>query len=124
MSDVVLCNISDSQEVIEEARADWINDIFDALEIPDEVFDVDDIRDYRLNMNDLGIEIVLHSNGEVDVYKKVWHETANDAGWLPINDDQLVAQWKTPERIMRTEKDGSLYYEIHFDEWSIANIGL
>lgn len=119
MSDIILCNISDINETIAEARMDWINDVFDTLGIPDEVFEVSDIKDYRMNMEDLGIEIISYSNGDVNVYKKAWHENGDFSGWLPPKEEHLVAQWKMPERVMRLDIDRSMYYEIHLNEWSI-----
>lgn len=121
MPDVILCNLSDANTIIAEERTNWINDVFDALNIPDEVFDVDDINHYRANMNELGIDIVLYANGEVDVFKKAWHEEGNNAGWLTPTKQHLVAQWKTPEKIMRVEGDGRLHYEIYLKSW-IANM--
>lgn len=120
MADIILCNLSDANEIINEARLDWINDVFDTLQIPEDVFNVADIREYRLNMNDLGIEVLLHANGDVDVYKKIWHETRYNAGWLPVSEEQLVAQWKTPKRTMRVQGK-NLYYEIQLNEWAITN---
>jgi len=123
MSNVILCNISDAQQVIDEERLYWVSDVLDALNVPDEVFDATDIRDYRYDMEQLGIEVELHSNGDVDVYKKQWHEgpTEDSSGWIPPTEDHLIAQWKEPTRIRRIEgKD--VYYEIHLNEWSILNM--
>lgn len=123
MSEIILCDLSDANEVIDDARSDWINDVFDVLNIPDDVFDATDIRDYRMNMEDLGIEVILYSNGEVNVFRKVWHDDGFNAGWLPATDKHIIAQWKTPERVLKNDgKD--VYYEIHVDAWSVANIGI
>ena len=122
--EIILCNLSDANNIILEARSEWINNVFDILNIPDEVFNVNDIRSYRMNMEELGIEVILDSNGEVNVYRKVWHDDGFNAGWLPVTDKDLVAQWKTPERIMRTDDGKNVYYEIHLKSWSIKNISI
>lgn len=124
MSDVILCNISDANNIIEETRIEWVNEVFDTLNIPDEIFDVKDIQEYRMKMNDLGMDIIMYANGEVDIYRKVWYENATEAGWLPVKEEHLVAQWKTPERIMRVDTKGNMYYEIHIKAWSIKNISI
>ena len=123
MSDTILCNLSDANKITEELRFEWINDILDALEIPDEVFDASDINDYRAEMEELGINIVLYATGEVVVYKKVWidGETEEASGWLPPKEEHIVAKWENPTRVRRIEGNET-YYELHLNEWSIANM--
>jgi hypothetical protein len=123
MSDVILCNISDANEVVEEARLEWIYSVLDALNVPEDVLDFEDIREYRYNMEEFGIEVELMTNGNVNVYKKQWHDGEYEeySGWLPTTEDHLVAQWKTPKYVRKAEgKD--VYYEIHLNEWSILNM--
>jgi hypothetical protein len=123
MSDVILCNLSDANKVVAEARIDWIYDVLEALEVSPEVLDFADIRDFRYDMDMLGIEVELISNGDINVYKKQWHEGDSEetSGWLPVTDDHLVAQWKTPTYVRRIDgKD--MYYEVHLNEWSILNM--
>ena len=123
MSAIVLCNLSDVNEIIEEERLSWMNDVFDALEIPDEVFDVSNISEYRAEMEELGIEIILYATGEVNVYKKTWYEglTEETSGYLPVKKEHIVAQWENPTRIRRINGN-EVYYELHLNEWSIANM--
>lgn len=123
MSDVILCNLSDSRKSIEEERLYWISDVLDALGVPDEVFDATDIRDFRYDMEGFGIEIELCTDGCVNVYKKQWHEgrTEKDSDWLPATEDHLVAQWKEPTYIKKVEGN-EVYYELHINEWSILNM--
>jgi len=123
MSSVILCNISDAHNVIEEEKMHWIYDVLGALGVPEEVYDYKTIDEYRERMEEMGIEVILVTNGNINVYKKAWHEgpTPERCGWLPALDEHLVAQWKEPERIMKLEgKDA--YYEIHLNEWSILNM--
>lgn len=124
MANVILCNLSDAQEVIKEERLYWINEVLDALGVPDEVFEASDISDFRYEMEGLGIEVELHSNGNVDVYKKQWHTgpTEETSGWLPATKDHLVAQWKEPTYVRRKE-GREVYYELHINEWSILSMG-
>jgi hypothetical protein len=123
----ILCNISDANETIEEARDEWIIEVLLALDVPEEIielgFDDEGRDDYIYEMNDLGITIELYSNGEVDVYKKVWFEGATEeySGWTPPKKQHIVAQWKTPEKVRRIEGN-EVYYELHLREWSIANM--
>lgn len=123
MSNIILCNISDAKKTIDEERLYWIFDVLEALGVPDEVFDATDIRDYRYDMEEFGIEVEVYSNGNVDVYKKQWHEGKSEeqSGWLPAQRDHLVAQWKEPSYIRRIEGRNA-YYEIHINEWSILNM--
>ncbi len=123
MSTVVLCNLSDVNKVTEELRLEWINDVLDTLDVPDEVFEAKDINSYRAEMEELGIEILLYSSGEVDVYKKTWVEgnTEFNTGYLPPKKINLVAQWKLPERVRRIDGN-EVYYELHLNEWSITNM--
>ena len=124
MGDVILCNISDANNVIEEARFDWIHSVLSNLNVSEEIFDVKDIREFRHELsNNLGIEVELKSNGEVDIYKKQWnnHSLEELQGWLPVKKEHLIAQWKEPKRIRKVEgKD--VHYEIHLNEWSFTNV--
>lgn len=127
--EVILCNLSDANEIIKESRDEWIISVLLELGVPEEIvemgFEAGKWDDYLYAMNDLGVVVELYSDGEVDVFKQVWvdGESESDTGWLPISDKNLVAQWKTPERIKRLEgKD--VFYEIHLDEWSIKNVRL
>lgn len=123
MSDIILCNLSDANKVTKEARFEWVNNVFDTLEIPDDVFDAADINDYRYQMEELGIEVALYATGEVNIYKKVWFEgrVEEESGWLPSEKKHLIAQWKNPTRVRRIEGN-EIYYELHLNEWSIANM--
>lgn len=123
MGNIILCNLSDVVQVVSEERLNWIYSVLNALNVPEEVLDFSDIRDFRYNMEELGIEIELDSNGCVNVYKKVWHRgnTEEDSGWLPFSKDHLVGQWKEPNYVKKIDgKD--VYYEIHTNEWSILNM--
>jgi hypothetical protein len=123
MSTTILCNLSDAQKVIDEERLYWISEILEALGVSDELFDATDIRDFRYGMEDIGIEVELHSNGNVDVYKKQWHEglTEERSDWLPATEEHLVAQWKEPTYIRKVEGK-NVHYELHLNEWSILNM--
>jgi len=123
MSDVILCDLSDANNVINEERLFWVNEILDALGVPEEVYDVDTIDEYRAMMDELGIEVELSTNGDVDIYKKEWHESEveEESGWLPVEKEHLVAQWREPVRVKKVEGK-SVYYEIHLNEWSILNM--
>lgn len=123
MANIILCNISDHVQVVEEARLDWTLGVLEALGVPDKVFDASYIRDFRYDMEEFGIEVELCTNGNVNIYKKVWHEgnTEQMSGWLPVKEEHLVAQWKEPKFIRKIEGK-EVYYEVHLNEWSILNI--
>lgn len=127
VAETILCNLSDANETIREAREEWIIEVLLALNVPEDVVELgfDDVGrdDYIYAMNELGISVDLHVNGEIDVYKKVWHEgpTEESSGWLPPTEKHLVAQWKKPERV-KVVKKNEVYYELHLREWSIANV--
>ena len=121
MTSSILCNLSDANALIIQARDEWLDEVFINLGVPDEVkAHVENVQAYRMEMYALGIEADLKANGEINVYKKRWHtgETEEQSGWLDASDQDLVAQWKTPERIRRVEGK-SVYYEIKLNEWSI-----
>ena len=129
VAETILCNRSDANTVILEARDEWIIEVLMELAVPEEVIEsgfedksADSREEYIIGMNDLGISVDLFSNGEVNVYKRVWFtDEYGNEGWLPISDKQIVAQWKKPERILKA--DGrDIYYEIHLDQWSIKNM--
>ena len=127
VAETILCNLSDANATIKEARDEWIIEVLLALGISEEIielgFDGRGRDDYIYEMDELGIAVELHSSGEVDVYKKVWidSETEENSGWLPSTKQHLVAQWKIPERVRRI-KGNKVYYELHLREWSIANV--
>ena len=120
MSDVILCNLSDANSEIKEARLLWAYQVLIDAGVPEETLLFDDIRDFRVDMDDLGIEVELKNGEEVDIYKLEWFETEYEAGWLPPKKEHLIAQWKKPTRIMKVDENGrDVYYEIHLNEWSI-----
>jgi len=124
MANVILCNISDNQRVIEEERVAWTYEVLLALDVPEEVLeDISNVDEYRYLMDELGIEVELNSDGEIDIYKKQMHYGATEemTDWLPPTKDHLVAQWKKPTYVRRVEGKET-YYEIHLNEWSILNM--
>lgn len=130
MTDIILCNLSDANATADEARTEWVIEVLVALDISEELIEMgfsdgNDYDEFKYSMNELGIDIELHSNGDVDVYKKVWVDgpTEEECGWLPSAREHLVAQWENPERVRRISKDKSeVYYELHLKEWSIADM--
>jgi len=126
MSNIVLCNLSDANKVVQEERFFWLVDVLISIGIPEEVISKD-IRKFRGDMEQMGIEIIQNSSGNIDIYRKRWHkgDTEEGSGWLPAKEENLVAQWKEPKRIMRVEypdgkkiKTKGVYYEIQLNEWS------
>lgn len=122
MSNIVLCNLSDANKTIDEERLNWARDVLRALGVSEEIINTSDIRNFRFKMEEYGIEVELFSNGNVDIYKKQWYSGPSEelSGWLPVNKDHLVAQWKEPTYIKKIENK-DVYYEIHLEEWSILN---
>lgn len=118
MQSIILCNISDAKSVIDEERLSWIIDIL-SLFVPKESLNTKNIDEFREKMDELGIEIDLHTNGDVDVYKKTWFngETPEKSGWLPSSKHNLIAQWKEPKYTKKIE-GSDVYYEICLNEWS------
>lgn len=126
-TEIILCNLSDANDTIKEAREEWIIEVLVSIGVPEDTielgFDDNSRDDYIYRMNELGISIELYSNGEVDVYKKVWVNglTEESSGWLPPTEKHLIAQWKTPEKVRRI-KENEVYYELHLREWSMSNM--
>ena len=128
VTETVLCNLSDANDTIKEVRDEWIIEVLLALNIPEDIIELgfeeaQEREDYTYEMNELGISVELHSNGEVDVYKKVWinGETEENSGWLPPTQQHLVAQWKIPEKV-RKLNGSEVHYELRLREWSVANM--
>jgi hypothetical protein len=119
MQSIVLCDLSDAVSVIDEERFNWVSDIIGALNVPEEIFDAKTIDEYRDKMSEIGVEIVLGTNGDVSVYKKTWHNqgSAEGSGWLSPTKDNLVAQWKEPTYVRKVDGN-KVYYELHLNEWS------
>jgi hypothetical protein len=127
VAEIILCNLSDANETIIEIRDEWVIEVLLALGVSEDTielgFDSAGRDDYIYEMNELGISVELYSNGEVDVYKKVWvnGDIEENSGWLPPTKQHLVAQWKNPERVRRV-KGNEVYYELHLREWSVSNM--
>jgi len=117
MTAIFLCNLSDANEMIKESRQEWIEQI--VIYLGAEGALDENICDYRSKMEDLGVDVVLYSNGEIDVFKKAWYDDNFNQGWLPAEKENLIGQWKMPNRIKKIDESG-VYYEIHLNEWSIC----
>lgn len=117
---IVLCDLPDINQVILETRNEWLQEVLELLNISPEIIDLSqtNIDLFRLEMENLGLEIILSQNEEIRVYKKKWYDGKSEesSGWLPPTEDCLIAQWKTPTRVYR--KDGrKTYCELRLDEW-------
>jgi len=119
MSEVILCNLSDSVSILEQKRKEWVCDISQALGYGETDLDFNDVSSFRSELNRIGVHIELKSSGEeIDVYKCEWREDKNESGWLPISKKHLIAQWKKPKYIRKRDEKG-MYYELHINEWSM-----
>jgi hypothetical protein len=124
MSDIILCNLSDANDLIKEVRLDWTNSILLNLGVPESTLVSRDIKQLRHDIsNNYGIEVDLLSDGTVNIYKKQWNNSPIEElqGWLPTKKEHLIAQWKEPKRIKKMENKKT-YYEIHTNEWSFINM--
>jgi hypothetical protein len=121
MGQVVLCNISDANQVIKDLRINWVYDALESLGIPPEIRELQDVFELRSVLGGLGIYVEYRSAGEeIDVYKREWHGTEETGSWMPPKEKHLVAQWKRPQYVRKVEGN-DVYYELHLDEWCIAN---
>lgn len=126
MSGIILCDISDANNVISEERDAWIIDVLMALEVPEEVIEAgfdtgSNYDDYVAYMNEIGVDVDTDASGSVCVYKKAWIDGTSEemSGWLPPTKNHMIAHWKPPKKIRRISKDRKeVYYEIHLEEWS------
>jgi hypothetical protein len=121
MSNIILCNLSDANSIIDEERLYWVFDVLDYIGIPEEVYESKTIDEFRHSMDQYGIDVELSTNGEVRIYKKEWFNGKLVSDWLPATDDQLIGHWKEPTRIIKIN-GREYYYEIHLNEWSILNM--
>lgn len=125
MSKVILCDRSDTNEIVEDERLQWIIEILIELGVDESIIEnYDNIENYRYEMENMGIEIDYNiSSNAVNVYKKQWHDGASEeeSGWFEPNEDHLIAQWNEPNYVKRI-KGSEVYYELHLNEWSIFNM--
>lgn len=123
----ILCNLSDVNEVIKEAREEWIIEVLMSLGVSEQIIEMgfsssgNDYEEYLYNMEQVGIEVDLFADGVVIVYKKSWCEGEREelSGWLPAQKKHIVAKWEEPERVKRIDKDKSIYYEVNIKEWHL-----
>jgi hypothetical protein len=120
MSEVILCNISDANQILQEKRKEWVYNILELLEVPQEIISCRNISQFRGGLSQLGLHVETKSGGEeVDIYKLEWYGDESREGWLPINSKYLIAQWKRPKYIRRVEGE-DVYYELQINEWSMV----
>lgn len=119
MGKTILCNLSDANQILKNARREWTYDVLQKLGVPEEINETTDIFEFRGALSGLGIYIETKSGGEeIDIYKCRWTGDEERGGWLPISKKYLVAQWKQPKFIRKIENNRT-YYELQLDEWSM-----
>lgn len=120
MSEVILCNISDANKILQEKRKEWVYNILELLEIPSEITNCPNVFRFRGGLGQYGLYIETKSGGEeIDVYKREWRGDQETGDWLPLASKYLIAQWKRPKYIRRVEGE-DIYYELHLNEWSMV----
>jgi hypothetical protein len=120
MSEVILCNISDANQILQEKCKEWVYNILELLKIPHEIIYCQNISMFRGGLSECGLHIETRLCGEeVDIYKLEWYDDGKKEGWLPIDKKYLIAQWKRPKYIRRVDGD-DVYYELHLNEWSMV----
>lgn len=123
VAEKILCNLSDANEVIKEARDEWIIEALLSLGVSEETIEKgfsdsgDEYEEYLFEMDGHGIDVDTYADGTVVIYKKVW-QGGEIGGWLPTDAKQIIGQWKEPKRIQRIEGEES-YYEICPNEWRV-----
>jgi len=126
VADKILCDLSDANDVISEAREEWIIEVLMALGVDEDIIEMgfssegSDYDTYLHEMDQLGIDVDINSSGNVLVYKKVWLDGGDDelSGWLPVKKQHIVAQWSEPKRTRRIDGK-NMYYEIRPVEWHV-----
>ena len=121
MAEIVLCNLSDANNITEELKLEWTKKVLISLNISQETLNLSnsDINAFRAKMNEVGIEVITCTSGTVEVFKKKWLKDLEE--WLPPTNKHLVAKWKPPTRVKRIDKKG-YYYELHLNTWSVFKI--
>ena len=91
-------------KAVEEVREDWLENVLAYIGV-----DFQEVRD----MDQFEFFEYLENN-EVDI---LFYPTI---GAMSVRfEDELVGEWGGPELIMKQDNDGSLYYEITIECWSI-----
>jgi hypothetical protein len=120
MSDILLCDISDANQILQNKRKEWVYNILEVLEIPEEIINCADTGQLRGGLNQFGIHIETLSGGEeINIYRQEWYGDQDAGGWLPPKPKHLIAQWKRPKYIRKVEGK-NVYYELHLNEWSMV----
>ena len=101
MQDIILTNKYSHDGDILEAKQIWVYEVLVALGAEENILAEEENDFVKQHLSTLGIE-VWNKVDEVDI----------------LRNDKLVAQWKKPKLIVKTDKDGQ-YYEIHLKQWAL-----
>lgn len=89
---------------VKEIRQEWLRDLFYFIGLDVEAMDEmerDEILDYMLENE---IEVIEHKS--IDALEVMFN-------------GELIGEWAGPELVLKEDKDGSLYYEIKIEHWTI-----
>ena len=109
----ILANMTSYLEVIEEQRQQWLYELLHFVGIDVELLDA--------LPGDLAVEYLLKNHISICDYpsmgalKVEYRESPNE----PLD---IIGEWAGPEFVVKTDpEDGSLYYEISIETWSILD---
>lgn len=89
---------------VKEVRQEWLRDLFCFIGLDVDAMDEmerDEILDYMLENE---VEIIEHKSIEALEVKF---------------NGELIGEWAGPELLLKQDKDGSLYYEVEIEHWTI-----
>ena len=100
----LLLNRTDYLNDIEEIKSDWIDSILLELDL-----DLDFIKDGEI---DLVQEYFFENDIDIITYPDINAVRIDKGG-------ESIAEWAGPEFNMKRDSDGSLYFEVSIESWSI-----
>ena len=100
----ILANRSDYLSDIDEQRSLWVRFVLESLELDTDIVFGD-------NKND-AFEYLVMNNVEVIDYPEIGAVKIEFGG-------DLVGEWGSADFLLKEESDGTLYYEISIENWSI-----
>ena len=89
---------------VKEVRQEWLRDLFYFIGLDVDAMDEmerDEILDYMLENE---VEIIEHKSIEALEVKF---------------NGELIGEWAGPELVLKQDRDGSLYYEVEIEHWTI-----
>lgn len=105
MKTIILTDRTGHNEAVKELRDGWLSDLLIYLGIDEE--EMSDMPKDRM------VEYFIRNELEIIEYPSIGAVKVSHEG-------EVVGEWAGPEMTLKEESDGSLYFEVEIEHWSIA----